>query len=98
MGSVTDKVKEINLSDDSGIDSPTGDANAEISRNEKIETLSDIIIETEEASVNSFKETAGAEGWACKAAGKIQHLFLFIFASKLKKTDFSILRHIYMKI
>ncbi|MCJ8746867.1 hypothetical protein PDJAM_G00146680 [Pangasius djambal] len=72
MGSVADKLKEINLSDDSGIDSPTGDVNARISGKVEIETSSDIISKIEEASVSGFEETAvdATEGGACKAAGE----------------------------
>lgn len=100
MGSVTDKVMEINLSDDSGIDSPTGAVNAEFSSHEKIETLSDIIVETEEASVRGFEETAvnATEGGAYKAAGKIQSLCLLIFVSQLRKGDISILQQIYVRL
>ncbi|XP_058231633.1 long-chain-fatty-acid--CoA ligase ACSBG2-like isoform X3 [Hemibagrus wyckioides] len=58
MVSVADKVKEISLSDDSGIDSPTGDVNAEISKKVETDTLSNIIIDNEEASVRGFEEAA----------------------------------------
>ncbi|MCI4392639.1 hypothetical protein PGIGA_G00148130 [Pangasianodon gigas] len=72
MGSVADKVKEINLSDDSGIDSPTGDVNAGISKKAQTETLSDVISKNEEASVSGFEETAvdATVGEARKAAGE----------------------------
>lgn len=63
MVPVADKLKEISLSDDSGIDSPTGDVNSEISRKMK----------NEEAYVEGFEETAAGAtgGGACKTAGKI---------------------------
>lgn len=72
MGSVADKVKEINLSEDSGIESPTGDVNTEISRNEKVETSSDRIIKNEVASVKDLEEIVldATQRGACKAAGK----------------------------
>lgn len=83
MVNVAEKVKEINLSDDSGIDSPSGDVNAEISRKVETDTLSDIIIKNEEASVKGFEETAvdATVGGTCKATGKIQSLCLLMFAS-----------------
>lgn len=74
MVPVADKLKEISLSDDSGIDSPTGDVNSEISRKMK----------NEEAYVKGFEETAAGStvGGACKTAGKIQHLCLLMSASE----------------
>ncbi|XP_017307775.1 long-chain-fatty-acid--CoA ligase ACSBG2 isoform X2 [Ictalurus punctatus] len=61
---VADKLKEISLSDDSGIDSPTGDVNSEISRKMK----------NEEAYVEGFEETAAGAtgGGACKTAGEVR--------------------------
>ncbi|XP_053337634.1 long-chain-fatty-acid--CoA ligase ACSBG2-like isoform X1 [Clarias gariepinus] len=70
MVTMANKVAEINLSDASGIDSPIGNMNAEISERLKTETLSDKILESKEATAKSFEETAAdvSVGGACKAA------------------------------
>lgn len=99
MVTMANKVAEINLSDASGIDSPIGNMNAEISERLKTETLSDKILESKEATAKSFEETAAdvSVGGACKAAGKIQSLYyycitvcLLIFASDLMLTFLSL--------
>lgn len=98
MGLVADKMKEINLSDDSGIDSPTGDMNGEISRNVKAEMLSDIIIKKEEESVNGFAEPAvdaTVEG-TCKAASKKSELMIINLC--MTHSDISVLQQIYRNI
>ncbi|KAI5088267.1 long-chain-fatty-acid--CoA ligase ACSBG2 isoform X1, partial [Silurus meridionalis] len=58
MDFIATKVKEINLSHDSGITSPSGDVAAEKSRKLKTETLSETISKNEEASSKSFEEIA----------------------------------------
>ncbi|XP_060763020.1 long-chain-fatty-acid--CoA ligase ACSBG2-like isoform X2 [Neoarius graeffei] len=70
MDSVADKMKEISLSDDSGIDSPTGDVNTENSREVKTEALTNTITENEDASVKGFEEATvdATVGRASKAA------------------------------
>lgn len=85
MVSVADKVKEMNLSDDSGIDSPNGDVNVEISKKVETDTLSNIIIDNEEASVRGFEEAAVDAKEAYKAAGKIQ-IMLVNLCIKTEKT------------
>lgn len=70
MGLVIEKVAEINLSDDSGIDSPTGDVNAEISSNVKTE-MSDVIIKNEEPTVKEYEETAADATLGGRTAGNI---------------------------
>lgn len=92
MVSVADKMKEINLSDESGIDSSAGDMNAGLSRKEETDTLSDIVTENKGASVKRFEETAGDAtiGGVYKTAGNIclyinKSFCLLIFTLELKK-------------
>lgn len=100
MDSVADKMKEISLSDDSGIDSPTGDVNTENSREVETEALTNTITENEEASVKGFEEATvdATVGRASKAAGKIQSLYLLILTSELTSTDISVLQQIHRKV
>ncbi|KAL6465440.1 hypothetical protein MHYP_G00255730 [Metynnis hypsauchen] len=61
MGS---KVQEVSSADDSGIDSPSVDADAELSEEVKALSLADFTIRFEEASPESFEEAVKASGGA----------------------------------
>uniref|UniRef100_A0AAR2J5U6 long-chain-fatty-acid--CoA ligase n=1 Tax=Pygocentrus nattereri TaxID=42514 RepID=A0AAR2J5U6_PYGNA len=66
MNDIGSKVQEVSSADDSGIDSPSADADAELSEEVKTLSLTDFTIRFEEASPGSFEEAVKASGGASK--------------------------------
>ncbi|XP_036454558.1 long-chain-fatty-acid--CoA ligase ACSBG2-like [Colossoma macropomum] len=66
MNHMGSKVQEVSSADDSGIDSPSVDADAELSEEVKGLSLSDFTVTFEGASPGSFEEAVKASGGASK--------------------------------